>query len=119
MWLGTYSNYTCCLSVRDFRVKLGDTNLNTSTLSATEQIQLIITYEKSTNSMKIWVNGTQEYNSVLPRTLDTLASFAVGTGKLGGNGKIKLYSLRIYNYVISDEVVSELYTTESAIEGRA
>ena len=119
LWLGTYSNYTCCLSVRDFRVKLGDTNLNTSTLSATEQIQLIITYEKSTNSMKIWVNGTQEYNSVLPRTLDTLASFAVGTGKLGGNGKIKLYSLRIYNYVISDEVVSELYTTESAIEGRA
>ena len=98
---------------------MGDTNLNTSTLSTTEQVQLIITYEKLTNSMKIWVNGTQEYNSVLPRTLDTLESFGVGTGRLDGNGKIKLYSLRIYNYVISDEVVSELYTTESAIEGRA
>ena len=118
LWLGTYSNYTCCLSVRQNKVKLGDTNLNTSTLSTTEQIQLIIAYEKSTNSMKIWVNGTQEYNSTLPRTLDTLESFAVGTGRLNGSGKLKLYSLRIYNYVISDEVASELYTTELAIEGR-
>ena len=118
LWLGTYSNYTCCLSVRQNKVKLGDTNLNTSTLSTTEQIQLIIAYEKSTNSMKVWVNGTQEYNSKLPRTLDTLESFAVGTGRLNGSGKLKLYSLRIYNYVISDEVASELYTTEAAIEGR-
>ena len=119
LWLGTYSNYTCCLSVRQNKVKLGDTNLNTSTLSTTEQIQLIIAYEKSTNSMKVWVNGTQEYNSKLPRTLDTLESFAVGTGRLNGSGKLKLYSLRIYNYVISDEVASELYTTESAIKGRS
>ena len=119
LWLGTYSNFSCCLSVRGNKVKLGDTNLNTSTLSTTEQIQLIITYEKSTNSMKIWVNGTQEYNSTLPRTLDTLESFEVGAGRLNGNGKLKLYSLRIYNYVISDEVASELYTTESAIEGRS
>ena len=118
LWLGAYSNYSCCLSVRQNKVKLGDTNLNTSTLSTTEQIQLIIAYEKSTNSMKVWVNGTQEYNSKLPRTLDTLESFAVGTGRLNGSGKLKLYSLRIYNYVISDEVASELYTTEKAIEGR-
>ena len=118
LWLGTYSNYTCCLSVRQNKVKLGDTNLNTSTLSTKEQIQLIIAYEKSTNSMKVWVNGTQEYNSTLPRTLDTLESFGVGTGRLNGSGKLKLYSLRIYNYVISDEVASELYTTEKAIEGR-
>ena len=118
LWLGTYSNYSCCLSVRQNKVKLGDTNLNTSTLSTTEQIQLIIAYEKSTNSMKVWVNGTQEYNSTLPRTLDTLESFGVGTGRLNGSGKLKLYSLRIYNYVISDEVASELYTTEKAIEGR-
>ena len=69
--------------------------------------------------MKIWVNGTQEYDSVLPKTLDTQQSFAVGTGRLGGPPKAKVYSLRIYNYVISDEVASELYTTESAIEGRA
>ena len=119
LWLGTYSNNTNCLNVRDNRVKIGDTELNTSILPMQEQIQVIIAYEKSTNSMKIWVNGTQEYNSVLPKTLDTLANFAVGTGRLGGSSPIKVYSLRIYNYVISDEVASELYTTESAIEGRA
>lgn len=119
IWLGTYSNGTNCLNVRGNKVRIGDTALNTSTLPIQQQIQVIIAYEKSTNSMKIWVNGTQEYNSVLPRTLDTLASFAVGTGKFGGSSPIKVYSLRIYNYVISDEVASELYTTESAIEGRA
>ena len=119
LWLGTYSNNTNSLNVRKNRVRIGDTALNTSTLPIKEQIQVIIAYEKSTNSMKIWVNGTQEYNSVLPKTLDTLANFAVGTGRLGGSSPIKVYSLRIYNYVISDEVVSELYTTESAIEGRS
>ena len=119
LWLGTYSNNTNCLNIRKNRVRIGDTALNTSTLPIQEQIQVIIAYEKSTNSMKIWVNGTQEYNSVLPKTLDTLANFAVGTGRLGGSSPIKVYSLRIYNYVISDGVVSELYTTESAIEGRS
>lgn len=69
--------------------------------------------------MKIWVNGSKEYDSVLPTTLDTQQSFGIGIGRLGGSANIKVYSLRIYNYVISDEVASELYTTESAIEGRA
>lgn len=119
LWLGTYNNYFNCLNVRTKKVRIGDTELNTSTLSTTEQVQVIIAYEKSTNSMKIWVNGTKEYDSVLPKTLDTQQSFAVGTGRLGGLFKSKIYSLRIYNYVISDEVASELYTTESAIEGRA
>ena len=119
LWLGRYNDFHYCLNVRDNRVRIGDDALNTSTLPIQEQIQIIIAYKKSTNSMKIWVNGTQEYDSVLPKTLNTEESFAVGTGRLGGTSNIKVYSLRIYNYVISDEVASELYTTESAIEGRA
>lgn len=118
LWLGRYDDYRYCLNVRTNKVRIGDDALNTSTLPIQEQIQIIIAYKKSTNSMKIWVNGTQEYDSVLPKTLNTMESFAVGTGRLGGTSNIKVYSLRIYNYVISDEVASELYTTESAIEGR-
>ena len=119
LWLGTYDNFRNCLNIRTKKVRIGDGELNTSTLPTAEQIQVIIAYKKSTNSMKIWVNGTKEYDSVLSTTLDTQRSFAVGTGRLGGTSNIKVYSLRIYNYVISDEVASELYTTESAIEGRA
>lgn len=119
LWLGTYDNYRNCLNIRTNKVRIGDGELNTSTLPTAEQIQVIMAYKKSTNSMKIWVNGSKEYDSVLPTTLDTQQSFGIGIGRLGGSANIKVYSLRIYNYVISDEVASELYTTESAIEGRA
>lgn len=119
LWLGTYDNYRNCLNIRTNKVRIGDGELNTSTLPTAEQIQVIMAYKKSTNSMKIWVNGSKEYDSVLLTTLDTQQSFGIGIGRLGGSANIKVYSLRIYNYVISDEVASELYTTESAIEGRA
>ena len=118
LWLGAYSNYTCCLSIRSNRIKLGDTDLNTSTITYDVQNQFIITYDKSENTMQIWVNGVKEYNSVLPRTLDVTSGFRLGTGRLGGNSKFYLYSIRIYNYIISDEEATSLYNSELSISGR-